>query len=159
MPFGRFSEREYGLPKAAVELVEDGYYAVKVNPKTDEDWTFLRVSRPETGPRRGHIKIQTQHGDTLKEILAISPDGDFLVAGSEVRALVIELVSSQHRAAANYGRKVGKCCRCGKTLTDAVSRKYGLGPECIQMWPDIKDLVNEELAEPDGEGEIDDIDS
>ncbi|MEU4066631.1 DUF6011 domain-containing protein [Streptomyces wedmorensis] len=157
MPFGRFSETEFGVPKAVIELVADGYYAVRVEPDQD-DWTFLRVSRPESGPRKGHFKVQTQHGDNLKEVFAISPSGEFLVASGDIRLMIIELATGQHKAAANYGRKVGKCCRCGKTLTDNVSRKYGIGPECIQMWPDIKELVDAELAEAeDEEGDDDDF--
>jgi hypothetical protein len=29
-----------------------------------------------------------------------------------------------------YGQKIGNCGRCGRTLTDAESRAYGIGPEC-----------------------------
>ena len=33
-----------------------------------------------------------------------------------------------------------KCMRCGRTLTNEVSRKYGIGPECITKIPFIMDL-------------------
>lgn len=148
MPFGRFQEHEFGVPRLAVELVEDGYYAVRADPEANPDgWTFLRVSRPDSGAKKGHIKIQTQHGEVLKEVFSITPAGEFLVMNGDIRELVIQLVTGQHKAAANYGRRVGKCCRCGKTLTDSTSRHYGIGPECIQMWPDIKELVDAEEAE------------
>lgn len=28
----------------------------------------------------------------------------------------------------------GKCCRCGRTLTDATSIRNGIGPECARHW-------------------------
>lgn len=30
-----------------------------------------------------------------------------------------------------YGRLIGKCALCSKTLTDDVSRKVGIGPKCL----------------------------
>ena len=33
-----------------------------------------------------------------------------------------------------------KCMRCGRTLTNPVSMKYGIGPECITKVPFIMDL-------------------
>lgn len=146
MPFGRFKEHEFGVPRAAVDLVADGYYAIRTDPKSD-NWTFLRVSRPDSGNRKDYFKIQTQHGETLKEVFLIEPGGDFLVMNGSIRELVIQLITGHQKASANYGRQVGKCCRCGKTLTDKVSRHYGIGPECILMWPDIKELVDNEESE------------
>lgn len=32
-----------------------------------------------------------------------------------------------------FGLLVGHCYRCGKTLTDEMSRAYGIGPECQKM--------------------------
>ena len=33
-----------------------------------------------------------------------------------------------------------KCMRCGRTLTNPISQKYGIGPECITKIPFIMDL-------------------
>ena len=33
-----------------------------------------------------------------------------------------------------------KCMRCGRTLTNPISMKYGIGPECITKVPFIMDL-------------------
>lgn len=153
MAFGRFKDLEFGVPRATVDLVADGYYAVRPSPEAD--WVFLRVSRPDSGQYKDHIKIQTQHGDVLKEVFFVTPRGDFLVMNGDIRTLIIQLVTGQHKAAANYGREVGRCCRCGKTLTDPVSRHYGIGPECIQMWPDIKEIVDAEDAEAKAEESAD----
>lgn len=35
---------------------------------------------------------------------------------------------------------VVKCMRCGRTLTNPISMKYGIGPECITKVPFIMDL-------------------
>jgi hypothetical protein len=33
-------------------------------------------------------------------------------------------------AGPRYGREIGRCYRCNRTLTDAVSRSLGIGPDC-----------------------------
>lgn len=33
-------------------------------------------------------------------------------------------------AAYRFGRELGECCRCGRHLTDEVSRHAGIGPDC-----------------------------
>jgi hypothetical protein len=35
-------------------------------------------------------------------------------------------------AALRFGRELGRCYRCGRTLTDQASRERGLGPDCSQ---------------------------
>jgi len=53
------------------------------------------------------------------------------------------------------------CLRCGKTLTNPTSRKYGIGPECITKIPmlinfDIEDVddIKEKLVDVEWEGWI-----
>lgn len=37
-------------------------------------------------------------------------------------------------AAANYGRHIGSCGICGRTLTNDESRARGIGPVCAENW-------------------------
>jgi hypothetical protein len=126
-----------------VDLVENGYYAVRRDENSD--WVFLRVSRPDSGQYKDHIKIQSQHGETLKLVCLVLPgDKGYSALNGQVRDLVVTLVVNPKMAAVQYGREVGQCCRCGKPLTDNRSRRYGIGPECEKYWPEIIELVDEE---------------
>ena len=56
---------------------------------------------------------------------------------------------------------VVKCMRCGRTLTNPISMKYGIGPECITKVPFIMDLdmndvdgIKQKLADVKWEGWI-----
>lgn len=146
MAFATYQEGEFGVPASVVRLVENGYYALKI--RQDADYTFVRVSRPEYGPHKGSIKVQTQHGERLRDVFFLEADGTFSVQNGDIRNLMIMLVSETRRAAVAYGRTVGYCCRCGKPLTDRISRHYGIGPDCRELWPEIAEMVDaEELPE------------
>ena len=40
------------------------------------------------------------------------------------------IAADPHAAEVRYGTKLGKCYRCGRTLTDETSRDLGIGPDC-----------------------------
>jgi len=54
-------------------------------------------------------------------------------AGADIdalRALIAELEANPLVAAMKYGRLSGRCCSCGRDLTDPSSIKAGIGPIC-----------------------------
>jgi hypothetical protein len=137
------------VPIALLEQVRDGRYAVR--PDANADWMFFRVSRPKYGKMKGCLKVQTQHGEELYERMTVYPSGQVWVAPSgykwtanEVDNRLLLVVVDQRQAAIDYGREIGRCCRCGKELTDERSRHYGIGPECEKVWPEIIRLVDEQ---------------
>lgn len=132
------------VPLALLEFVEDGYYAVQ--PDSETAYVFLRVSRPTRGRMAGSLKVQTQHSDVLATEFVQWPSGEVSVYKRSIEDQILLLLSDHHTAARNYGRHIGRCCRCNKTLTDERSRHYGIGPECEQYWPYIISLVDEEDA-------------
>lgn len=40
------------------------------------------------------------------------------------------IAADPQEAGLRFGREIGKCCRCGRTLTDEASRAAGIGPDC-----------------------------
>lgn len=52
----------------------------------------------------------------------------------EVIALVAELAEDPKGTAIRYGRSTGRCCMCGRELTDAESVAAGIGPVCSTNW-------------------------
>lgn len=51
-----------------------------------------------------------------------------------VRALLDELNSAPLQAAMKYGRLSGRCCSCGRELTDPESIATGIGPVCAERF-------------------------
>lgn len=141
--FATFQEGEFGVPAAMIELVESGYYAFKTSETVDE-YTFMRVSRPEYGKHKGSIKIQTQHGERLRDVFFLEPNGTFSVQNGDIRKLIIMLVSETRRAAIMYGRLTTHCTNCGKPLTDRISRHYSLGPDCREDRPELVEMIDEQ---------------
>ena len=122
--------------------VPDGYFAVR--NQDGDPYRFYRISTPKTGKLKGARKIQSQHSDYLKTIAVHWPSGAF----STYRALPIDhlmlIIADSERAAMNYARELGKCCRCNAALTDERSRHYGIGPECEKYWPQIIERVDQD---------------
>jgi len=129
--------------------LDNGRYAATLD--TDENLVFLRVSRPKKGRLEGAIKIQTQHGDELKDCFTVRPPAGWSVYQHHrihhlIQILGIVLVDPL-RAGLTYGRKIERCCRCGIHLTDPRSRHYGIGPECEKYWPNIIHEVDQLVEE------------
>lgn len=49
---------------------------------------------------------------------------------TERSRILAEIAVNPLEAERRYGMELGKCSRCGRTLTDETSRSYGIGPEC-----------------------------
>lgn len=93
--------------------VADGRYAV-------EHEGVLKFFKLKNGRKAGYVFLDVQasddwypirHPHRIDEILA-------LISADELTA------------ARRYGQELGKCSRCGRTLTDETSRAYGIGPDC-----------------------------
>lgn len=106
--------------------VDDGYYAIPSKTGTN-DLDFIRVGTNQgrenpanKGKRRvqrvlgGHGNISITYGEAIEFAEAIA-------ALSPAERLAAQLT---------FGREIGRCGRCGKSLTDETSRTYGLGPDC-----------------------------
>jgi hypothetical protein len=104
--------------------VPEGRYAVDSRTGAqDTDFWFVRV--PAEGKWQGFSFV--------KRIIGGRPDTD--VRGAEARAALEAIEAAGVEAArARYGAEVGDCWRCGRTLTDELSRNplLSIGPDCCQ---------------------------
>lgn len=95
--------------------IPNGYYAVA--DAGPDDIHFFRISRF----RDGGIKLQEQASDVLHPVRR----------GGRRTAILNTIQTVGWRNAQElYGRTIGRCGRCGRTLTDAESRARGIGPDC-----------------------------
>lgn len=89
------------------------HYAIR----TDTEVKFYRVKR---GRKTGVMFVDVQASDEYYPIRSYSQ-----------RNAVLSLIAQDPKAAlALYGRELGACGRCGRTLTSEY-RELGIGPVCI----------------------------
>lgn len=142
----RPNEWSLSTPRAMVEAIRDGRYAVSLTGGTEKDhFTFMRITRHKTGKRAGQMIVQTQHSETYKPYITFYPGGTFWMNQNKqsLDHALLMVAADPFTSAMNYARILNVCSRCGKTLTDERSRYYGIGPECEKHWPEIINYVNE----------------
>jgi hypothetical protein len=100
--------------------IPKGHYATKSLTGTN-DFDFWRVDRPEDGQYAGRAFIKRIVGG--KPEMSVSRVTKFAV----LEAIITEGVEVTAR---RYGQELGRCSRCNRSLTDQVSREFGMGPEC-----------------------------
>lgn len=99
------------------EEVPAGRYAVT----GDEGQTvFVRVDRPTEGQWKGYTFVKIQAGDDLHRV-------------SRATSFALQrkiLADGVQESMLRYGREIGSCGHCGRTLTNDESRQAGIGPVC-----------------------------
>lgn len=97
--------------------VPEGRYAVQ---REGGPLRFYSVDRPTEGRWAGFT------------FLAVwASDETFPIRDRETkREILAEIALDPEAAMLRFGREIGKCGHCGRTLTDASSRAAGIGPVC-----------------------------
>jgi len=80
---------------------------------------FYRVSRPTEGRWAGRTFVTVQ-----------ASDDEHPVRGLAATAVLGKIAADPEGASTTYGRELGVCGVCGRTLTDEASRAAGIGPVC-----------------------------
>jgi hypothetical protein len=109
-----------GGPRVDPELeatVPAGRYAIRV----ESGVRFYHVDKPADGRWAGRTFVSRQASDDL-----------FPIRSSKERAEILQKIAMDPMAAMlRYGREIGICGLCGRTLTNDESRKRGIGPVCL----------------------------
>jgi hypothetical protein len=93
--------------------VKTGRYAI---PGEDGALRFYSVKRDET---KMAMWVDVWASDARYPIRAIPQ-----------RIEILEAIAADPDAGPRFGREIGKCYICGRTLTDETSRELGIGPVC-----------------------------
>lgn len=94
-----------------------GHYAVEMDGKLH----FFQVDKPEKGKWEGWTFLKEQ-----------ASDEKYPVKGRRMLAVFQAISEDWHEAMLAYGREIGKCGHCNRTLTDEDSRARGIGPVCAR---------------------------
>lgn len=104
-------------PKLLAPKVPSGRYAIDV----DGVVKFFKVDCPTEGQWAGRTFVKIQASDELHP-----------VRGEAAKAVLILIAKDPKAASLLYGRELGHCGICGRTLTDEDSRARGIGPICAE---------------------------
>lgn len=77
---------------------------------------------------KGRIEVRVQRGDT-KELIGEQKLGETVYYG-EQEDLIALVMKDPAKAMMTYGKLLGVCAYCGRSLTDDLSRARGIGPDC-----------------------------
>lgn len=111
-----YREQPKPEPQKALPTVPAGRYALR----TDGVVKFYVLDRPETGRWAGYVFLNAQASDEKYPIKNPTTKNEIL------RRIAEDIEGSQML----YGVELGRCYRCGRTLTDETSRALGIGPDC-----------------------------
>lgn len=109
---------QHGEQASDLPDVPAGRYAVE-----NEEGTlrFYTVDRPERGNWAGFIFLSVWASDERHPIKDKSTKEAIL---NKIKTVGVQ------DCAERFGRELGSCAICGRTLTDATSRAIGIGPIC-----------------------------
>lgn len=107
---------------AAAADIATGYYAIPfIGEGSHTDLTFLGLRRKNNGDVF-IVHVVGGHGET--------DDMSFEWSMKAIRALkTVDLKVARML----YGKELGHCGNCGRTLTNQESRAMGIGPECASQ--------------------------
>lgn len=94
--------------------VPDGRYAI---PKEDGTLMFYSVKK----------------GDFVTFVDVWASDARWPVKDSKERWRILSAIKTDPDAGPRFGREIGRCYVCGRTLTDETSRALGIGPVCRDL--------------------------
>lgn len=101
------------------QSVPEGRYALVTG---DGGIRFYKVDCPTTGRWAGYVFVKAMAGGE-----------SYPVRDRNFREEILYAIKQDVRGAALlYGREIGSCGICGRTLTDENSRQAGIGPVCAK---------------------------
>jgi hypothetical protein len=102
--------------RALLPALDTAYYAVEHQGTLK----FYKVDKPQSGRWAGYTFVKVQASDDL-----------YPVKNLGYQAEVLEAIAKDPKAAMlRYGKEIGSCGHCHRTLTNEESRAYGIGPVC-----------------------------
>ena len=102
-----------------------GYYAATVDGVTK----FFRIDKPAEGRWNGWVFVKIQASDDLHPQGRQAPGKAYQGSSQDY---LRQILANEQEAFALYGKQIGRCGICGRTLTDETSRARGIGPVCAE---------------------------
>lgn len=113
---------EVQSPEVDAATVPAGSYALETNDAAANRLAFYKVDRPDAGRWAGFVFVRHIVGDDEERLSRRR--------GEAILRRIADVGAAE--ASAAYGREIGACGVCGRTLTNDASRAAGIGPVCAQ---------------------------
>jgi hypothetical protein len=96
--------------------------------------------------KAGTREVRFWHGDA-KELIGEQRPGESYRGDFE--QVILRIIFDPSGCQKLFGLTLGKCGSCGRSLTDPVSRKHGVGPECIRkpFWASRTTFAEADVSE------------
>jgi hypothetical protein len=108
--------------------VPDGRYAISHKEVTEGVLKFYKIKKPTEGKWAGFVFVDAGRGGSHGD-LSWTP-----IKNLAYKKQVLDIIAKDPKLAGErFGREVGACYKCGRSLTDETSRALGIGPDCRQM--------------------------
>jgi len=103
----------------------DGRYGIENVPGHKNQVSFFQLRTPKDGDWKGYQFIDQIVGHGKR----------FPVKEADTRKKIRELIKTQgiNECLQRFGIEFKHCGRCGRELTDDVSRAWGIGPDCRKI--------------------------
>lgn len=104
--------------KSLEQEIPAGRYAIG-----PEDFTrFYKVDKPTDGRWKGYTFV--------KQVTGANTEGMRLLPNQRADVLAGIVAAGVQESMLRYGKEIGECGHCGRTLTNPESRARGIGPIC-----------------------------
>jgi hypothetical protein len=110
------------------DLPPSGAYALPTQDGAVNELAFWLVNRPDEGKWAGWTFLAQQISGDKRRAGAIRPNGTS--TSPQAVAILKRITAEAEEAMLRYGRELGVCGHCGRTLTNDESRELGIGPIC-----------------------------
>lgn len=82
-------------------------------------------------PKDGKLMFYSvKQGKHVKFVDVWASDARWPIKNRDERKRILEAIAADPDAGPRFGREIGRCYVCGRTLTDETSRSLGIGPDC-----------------------------
>lgn len=116
---------QYARIREELPDVADGRYAIQHPEVTEGVLKFYKVKKPTEGRWAGFVFLDAGRGGNHGDLQWTA------IKDVSYKKQVLELINQNPREAGErFGREVGACYNCGRSLTDETSRALGIGPDC-----------------------------
>lgn len=126
---------EGGHAYFSVKNAQDEHFTYRINSKENTDGTTVFFVALLTGPDNwANYTYMGMYSPETGEI-RLTRASRYAEDSTPVKVArwAVKIVRTQGAVPAGYSiRHNGKCCRCGRMLTDPTSIERGIGPECVK---------------------------
>jgi len=107
------------------------------NPQFAEMWNLeVKTGRYAIAGEDGALRFYSVKRDEERTAVWVdvwASDTRYPVRAIPQRLEILKAIAADPDAGPRFGREIGKCYVCGRTLTDETSRSLGIGPICREQ--------------------------